>query len=69
MRVIALPLIKTSLIYLFIEKELPCTFNCKDIENLMSVPNMIRNELLMNYKFLAQYNARMCSKYVGITNY
>jgi len=30
---------------------------------------MIRHELLMNYKFLAQYNARMCSKHVGITNY
>jgi len=46
-----------------------CTFNCKDIENLISVPNMIRYELLMNYKFLAQYNAHMCSKHVGITNY
>lgn len=46
-----------------------CTFNCKDIENLISVPNMIRHKLLMNYKFLAQYNARMCSKHVGITNY
>jgi len=34
-------------------------FNCKDIENLISVPNMIRHELFMNYKFLAQYNARM----------
>jgi len=29
---------------------------------------MIRHEL-MNYKFLAQYNARMCSKHVGIINY
>jgi len=46
-----------------------CTFNCKDIENLISIPNMIRHELLMNYKFLAQYNARICSKHVGIINY
>jgi len=46
-----------------------CTFNYKDIENLISVSNMIRHELLMNDKFLAQYNARMCSKHVGITNY
>jgi len=23
----------------------------------------------MNYKFLAQYNVRICSKHVGITNY
>jgi len=50
-------------------KEIKChnryTFNCKDIENLISVPNMIRHELLMNYKFLAQYNARMCNKHVG----
>jgi len=30
---------------------------------------MIRYELLMNYKFLAEYDARMCSKHVGITNY
>jgi len=30
---------------------------------------MIRHELLMNYKFLSQYNTRMCSKHVGITNY
>jgi len=44
-----------------------CTFNCKDIENLILVPNMIRYELLMNYKFLSQYNARMCSKHVDIT--
>jgi len=44
-----------------------CMFNCKDIENLISVPNMIRHELLMNYKFLAQYNVRMCSKHAGIT--
>jgi len=29
---------------------------------------MIRHEL-MNYKFLARYNARMCSKHVSITNY
>jgi len=33
-----------------------CTFNCKDIENLISVSNIIRHELLMNYKFLVQYN-------------
>jgi len=46
-----------------------CTFNCKDIENLISVSNMIHHELLINYKFLAQYNARMCSKHVGIINY
>jgi len=44
-------------------------FNCKNIENLISVPNIICHELLMNYKFLAQYNGRMCSKHVGITNY
>lgn len=48
---------------------LGCTFGCKDIENLISVPNMIRHELLMNYKFLAKRDARMCSKHVGITNY
>jgi len=30
---------------------------------------MIRHKLLTNYKFLVQYNARMCSKHVGITNY
>jgi len=28
---------------------------------------MIRHELLMTYKFLAQYNACMCSKHVGMT--
>jgi len=46
-----------------------CTFNCKDIENLISVPNMIHYELLMNYKFLVQYNAHMYNKHVDITNY
>jgi len=46
-----------------------CTFNCKDIENLISVSNMIRHELFMNYKFLAQYNACMCNKHIDITNY
>jgi len=45
------------------------TFNCKDVKNLISVPNIIRHELFINYKFLAQYNTRMCSKHVGITNF
>jgi len=29
---------------------------------------MIHHELI-NYKFLAQYNVRMCSKHVDVTNY
>jgi len=45
---------------------LGCIFGCKDIEDLISVPNMIRHELLMNYKFLAKRDARMCSKHVTL---
>lgn len=46
-----------------------CTFSCKNIENLSTIPNVICHDLLMNYKFLVPPEARMCSKHIGINNY
>lgn len=46
-----------------------CTFSCQNIENSISVPNAIRHELLMNYKFLVYPDTRICSAHIGICNY
>ncbi|XP_058797712.1 uncharacterized protein LOC131667948 [Phymastichus coffea] len=46
-----------------------CTFGCKNIQNLISVPKAISHELLMNYKFLILPDSRMCSSHIGIPNY
>lgn len=48
---------------------IPNTFACKNIDNLISVPIQIRRDLLMNYKFLFQPDARLCSNHIGVSNY
>lgn len=46
-----------------------CTFSCKNVKNLISVPSITRQSLLMNYKFLILPDARMCSEHLTIDNY
>lgn len=46
-----------------------CTFGCKIRGGLVSVPSAIRRNLLMNYKFLVQQSAQMCSDHIGLDNY
>lgn len=46
-----------------------CTFACKTLGNLVSVPKTIRNFLLMNYKFLVLPTSQMCSEHLAIEDY
>jgi len=46
-----------------------CTFFCKNIGNLDLIPKKIRYNLVMNYKFFAPHNSRMCNEHVGVSNY
>lgn len=46
-----------------------CTFGCKVLGNLISVPIATRSFLLMNYKFLILPTSQMCSDHIGIDNY
>lgn len=46
-----------------------CTFGCKILGNLVSVPSKIRTFLLMNYKFLVLPTSQMCADHVGLDNY
>lgn len=46
-----------------------CTFGCKIVGQLMSVPTKTRSFLLMNYKFLVLPSSRMCIDHVGIDSY
>lgn len=46
-----------------------CTFGCKVIGNLISVPSATRRHLLMNCKFLVQQGAQMCSDHFALENY
>lgn len=46
-----------------------CRFGCKTIENLNSIPSKLRQILLMNYKFFAEYNSRICGVHIGTEKY
>ena len=46
-----------------------CTFGCKNIQNLISVPKAISHEILMNYKFWILPDSRMYSSHIDIYNY
>lgn len=46
-----------------------CTFGCKTIHNLVSVPKKTRLFLLMNYKFFVQPTSQMCSDHITVVNY
>lgn len=46
-----------------------CTFGCKVIGNLVSVPSPTRRFLLTDYKFLVQPSAQMCTDHIGLDNY
>lgn len=47
-----------------------CIFGCsKNTDKLLSIPRIIRCELLMNYKFFIKCDARMCSEHIGISTY
>lgn len=46
-----------------------CTFGCRVLGNLISVPSAIRTRLLMNYKFLVLKTSQMCSEHIGLANY
>lgn len=46
-----------------------CTFGCKILGNLVSVPKNTRTFLLMNYKFLVKPSAQMCVDHFGTDNY
>lgn len=46
-----------------------CTFGCKLLGRLVSVPTSMRHSLLMNYKFLILKSSQMCVEHVGLDNY
>lgn len=46
-----------------------CTFGCKILGNLISVPSAVRSFLLMNYKFLVLQTSQMCTDHIGLDNY
>lgn len=46
-----------------------CTFGCKKVGELISIPKRIRRSLLMEYKFLAISDARMCIEHLEVENY
>ncbi|XP_037030484.1 uncharacterized protein LOC119070320 [Bradysia coprophila] len=46
-----------------------CTFGCRTLGNLVSVPRATRMFLLMNYKFLILKTSQMCSDHIGLENY
>lgn len=52
-----------------LNSHIQCTFGCKTIGNLISVPNNTRHLLLMNYKFFIRPNARMFSEHLAVHNY
>lgn len=47
-----------------INSHLRCTFNCENLSKLITISRTICCKLLMDYKFLIKYNARMCSNHV-----
>lgn len=46
-----------------------CTFGCKVVGEMISVPREIRTLLLLNYKFLILPSSQMCTDHVGLDNY
>lgn len=46
-----------------------CTFGCKTLGNLVSVPKTTRTFLLMNYKFLVLPSAQMCVDHFAVNCY
>lgn len=46
-----------------------CTFGCKTLGKLISVPSKTRTMLLMNYKFFVLPTSQMCSDHVALDNY
>lgn len=46
-----------------------CTFGCKTLGNMVSVPKATRIFLLMNYKFLVLPTSQMCSEHFGADDY
>ncbi len=49
-----------------------CTFGCKQNDSstlTIRIPKKILQDLLMNYKFFAHEQSRMCNEHIGISNY
>jgi len=58
-----------DLLYYRERRNCQCTFGCKQIGTLVSVPKYLRRLLLMEYKFLVLSDARIYSDHLGNTNY